>query len=482
MARYGGAGLAVEGSRRRIFSLLALDSPAVTVSSPLLARLSLARPLACRAPLSLLLARRSCYSPPVLHTMASLVVSPADKILQLIVSSFPDLSIAHTTAPADAPKSILTFESKTTVSGTNTIATYLSKHIPRFTASEPYSAIETAEIQQWLTLTAAEPIPRQTLVDLNDNLKFRSTLLGERFSIADVVAYVRLKDVVAGWSDEQRTGEKEGLPHIVRWLDFVQNSEELGLTVPEAEKVQIDADKVLFHPKPEEPVRQKKEKKEGEDQQQPKKLKGRAGAAEKARLAAEAAAGKVAETAQVVTEAAKDTAEKAKEVVVGAPKPQRTEKKQKPKKEPPPPKEGPSSHLPPPLTFCSQLIHPPSPRHYAGAARPPRRPHPVLPTTPQRGLPLRIDNRHGRRRRLPRCNPRLGNHRPTRLRDGTLLTAATRAHRLLRPQRARPTRRHARPQSHLRRQSQARHHARHQVRRHGPCRLPSPTPWNRRCA
>jgi len=68
--------------------------------------------------------------------------------------------------------------------------------------------------------------------------------------------YARLAPVIKAWSKEQKTGE-QGYHHIVRWLDFVQNASLFDLKVPDDMKVDIDADDVVFYPKP---VDQKAEK------------------------------------------------------------------------------------------------------------------------------------------------------------------------------------------------------------------------------
>ncbi|KAL7267489.1 G4 quadruplex nucleic acid binding protein [Rhizina undulata] len=204
---------------------------------------------------------------------ATISVAPTDNALKLLLASFKELLVSEGEPASITSK--LTLASEEVVSGTNTIASHLSTLIRVF-AKNSYSAIEQAEINQWLTLSAVNPIPNETLDALNENLKFRSTILGEKFSIADVVVYARIKDQVASWTDEQRTGEK-GWRNVVRWVDFVQNTPELGLEIPEEEKVAVDASKVLVYLKPEEAVKEKK--KEGEEVAKPSK--GRAGAAEK---------------------------------------------------------------------------------------------------------------------------------------------------------------------------------------------------------
>jgi aminoacyl tRNA synthase complex-interacting multifunctional protein 1 len=246
--------------------------------------------------------------------MSAFNVAAQDNALSLLLS-LGGLSITKT-EPAPAVSQMTTASG--TVSGTNTIASHLSSEIPVFSKIE-YTDLEKAEIEQWLTLSAATPIADSTLDALNENLKFRTTLLGEKLSVADVVVYARVKDTVAAWSDEERTGEK-GRRYIVRWVDFVQNTPALGLNIPADQKVAIDASKVLFTPKPEEAP--KKEK---------KPAAGAAAAVEEVKKGAEA----VAETAKEAGKKVKDAAGAA-----AAAAGKKTEKKQKPKREPAPPKEG----------------------------------------------------------------------------------------------------------------------------------------------
>ena len=81
--------------------------------------------------------------------------------------------------------------------------------------------------------------------------------------MADVALYARLAPVVLSWSAEQRTGE-QGYHHIVRHLDFVQNSALFALKVADDEKVKINPDEVVSKIKPidakAEKERKKKEK------------------------------------------------------------------------------------------------------------------------------------------------------------------------------------------------------------------------------
>ncbi|KAF5582042.1 methionyl-tRNA synthetase [Fusarium pseudocircinatum] len=176
-------------------------------------------------------------------------------------------------------------------------------------ASQTYTPTEEAEMQQWLTTSERlkSPEDKSTILEtLNNHLSSRSTLLGSKPSKADVAIYETLAPIVAKWSPEERTGEK-GHPHIVRHVDFVQNSPLFGLDVKDENKVQVDRDNVLYV-KPPVDARAEKEKKKKE--------------------AAAAAAGGAGEASLVDR-----TKEKVKEVVETAKEKIATDKPKKEKKE-----------------------------------------------------------------------------------------------------------------------------------------------------
>ncbi|KAI9660238.1 MAG: G4 quadruplex nucleic acid binding protein [Alyxoria varia] len=138
---------------------------------------------------------------------------------------------------------------------------------PRIT----YSDNEKAEITQWLITSAhiadatqdtAKSIER--LSSLNTHLSTRTTLLGSKSSVADVAIYSRLAPVISGWSSDERTGEK-GYHHVVRHIDFVQNSPLFNLKVEEEEKVKIDPDDVVVNIKPLDPKAEKERRKKEKD-------------------------------------------------------------------------------------------------------------------------------------------------------------------------------------------------------------------------
>ncbi|KAG5996300.1 hypothetical protein E4U43_002891 [Claviceps pusilla] len=115
-------------------------------------------------------------------------------------------------------------------------------------ASQTYTPTEETEIQQWLTTSErlkSSDDQSSILETLNSHLASRTTLLGSKPSKADVAIYETLSPVVARWSPDERTGEK-GRPHIVRHLDFVQNSALFGLDLKDEQKFAVDQDDVRY--------------------------------------------------------------------------------------------------------------------------------------------------------------------------------------------------------------------------------------------
>ncbi|KAJ2893915.1 methionyl-trna synthetase [Zalerion maritima] len=127
-------------------------------------------------------------------------------------------------------------------------------------AGQTYTPLEETEIQNWeataITLKST-PSDVANLSKLNDHLNTRTTVLGTKPSRADVSLYEALAPTVASWSAEQRTG-KEGLPNVVRLVDFVQNSPIFGLDVKD--KVAVNHDEILYVKPPIDPKAEKKKK------------------------------------------------------------------------------------------------------------------------------------------------------------------------------------------------------------------------------
>ncbi|KAF2736101.1 nucleic acid-binding protein [Polyplosphaeria fusca] len=131
-----------------------------------------------------------------------------------------------------------------------------------------YTDAEKTEISQWVITSshlasASEDAAKsaERLSTLNTHLSSRTTLLGGKPSVADVALYQKIAPMVSKWSAEEKTGE-QGYHHIVRHVDFVQNSPIFGLKLDN--KVPVELDKVVFKIKPidakAEKERKKKEK------------------------------------------------------------------------------------------------------------------------------------------------------------------------------------------------------------------------------
>ncbi|KAI9152136.1 tRNA-aminoacylation cofactor ARC1 [Paramyrothecium foliicola] len=203
-------------------------------------------------------------------------------------------------------------------------------------SSRTYSSTEEAEIQQWLTTSERlkSPEDKAPILDtLNSHLSSRTTLLGIKPSKADVAIYETLAPVVSQWSPEERTGE-QGRPHIVRHIDFVQNSPLFGLNVDAAQKVSVDQDDVRYV-KP--PVDAKAEK------ERLKKEK------------AAAAAGQSGQPSLVdrTKEKVKEKVAEAKEAVTGTEKPKKEKKEKAPKQ----PKAAPAAAAPTPALIDLRVGH-----------------------------------------------------------------------------------------------------------------------------
>lgn len=196
-----------------------------------------------------------------------------------------------------------------------------------------YTDAEKKEIQQELQrvsdLTASgSAADASKLRELNNHLAQRTVLLGAKPSIADVVLFSRLAPTVRTWTRDERTGE-QGHHNIVRYIDFVQNSDLFALQLADADKVPIDPTDVAFVPKPVD-LKEERERK--------KKEKSAAAAAAAAGTGAAAAGGAAAASGEgkskkeKVKEAAQNVKDAAKGAIAGdLPK---REKKEKPAKQP----------------------------------------------------------------------------------------------------------------------------------------------------
>ena len=141
---------------------------------------------------------------------------------------------------------------------------------PQLYPKMTYTDNEKVEISQWLITSSHlatkgedEAKHAERLGSLNIHLSTRTTLLGSKPSVADLALYYRLAPAIKHWSPEERTGEK-GYHHVIRHIDFVQNSHMFRLNLEVGDKVDIDPSDVRFIHKPldakEEKERKKKEK------------------------------------------------------------------------------------------------------------------------------------------------------------------------------------------------------------------------------
>ncbi|KAK6087544.1 methionyl-tRNA synthetase [Seiridium cupressi] len=189
-------------------------------------------------------------------------------------------------------------------------------------SSQSYSPAEETEIQQWVTTSdrlKSSPSESSILESLNTHLSTRTTLLGTKPSKADVSIYEALAPVVAKWTPEQRTGE-QGHPHIVRHLDFVQNSDIFGVNLKDSDKVHVDVDEVLYVKPPTDAKAEKKKQKEKE-------------AAAAAAASGGDAQATLVDRTKAAAEAVKDTVVQAGSAVAAAVGAGGEQQQQKPKKE-----------------------------------------------------------------------------------------------------------------------------------------------------
>ncbi|KAI1201345.1 hypothetical protein F5X97DRAFT_35745 [Nemania serpens] len=209
--------------------------------------------------------------------------------------------------------------------------------------AQKLSSTEETEVQQWITTSErlkASPADASILDKLNTHLTSRATLLGSKPSKADIAIYESLAPAVKSWTPEQRTGQN-GHPHIVRHLDFVQNSGLFGLEISDDHKIKVDHEDVLYV-KP--PTDAKAEK------ERLKKEKAAAAAAATASPTAPPAAGAEATLVDRTKAAAQAVVEKAVEVKdavaaaagIGEAKPKKEKKEKAPK-----PQKAPAVTTPP---------------------------------------------------------------------------------------------------------------------------------------
>lgn len=151
----------------------------------------------------------------MINSMASIQISKSDVVLSLVSHIFP-LETSSATVVEDAMSS-LTLEDDSTISGVNTISTYLGTPHGRIGGSE----IEKAEVQQWLSVSATPSDDDDTrrLLDLNTHIAQQTFLVGNDWTVSDIVLYARLHDTVTRWNARKQSE----YCHITRWFNHIQN-------------------------------------------------------------------------------------------------------------------------------------------------------------------------------------------------------------------------------------------------------------------
>ena len=240
------------------------------------------------------------------------------------------------------------------------LVTFLKTHAPNNAGEEndavkasqtlfpetTYTDAEKAELNQWLITASHVASPSEDaaksaerLSSLNTHLSSRTTLLGAKPSVADIALYQKLASVVSKWSAEERTGE-QGYHHIVRHVDFVQNSPIFALKLDE--KVNVEPDNVVFSIKPVDAKAEKERKKKE------KEAAAAASGATPTTLTGEKSDAAGAQGGKSIAEKAKGLAQAAGDAVTGtvagkptsggAPEGAPTQKKEKKEKKPKPQK------------------------------------------------------------------------------------------------------------------------------------------------
>jgi aminoacyl tRNA synthase complex-interacting multifunctional protein 1 len=223
-------------------------------------------------------------------------------------------------------------------------------------SSQKYTPTEETEISQWLQTSErlkSSPSEASILDTLNTHLSTRSTLLGTKPSKADTAIYSALAPTVKSWTPEQRTGQA-GRPHVVRYLDFVQNSPVFELSVPDAEKLTVDPEEILYVKPPVDAKAEKERLKKEKAAAQAAALAASAGDAantlvDRTKQAASAVADKLVEVKDAAVAAATQATAAATQAVAAATAAP-TEQKQKKEKKAKAPKQAQPAPAPAPLS------------------------------------------------------------------------------------------------------------------------------------
>ncbi|OLL26235.1 tRNA-aminoacylation cofactor arc1 [Neolecta irregularis DAH-3] len=163
--------------------------------------------------------------------LTKLNIAGNDITTSLVAKIFPNPSIEIISSP-ETRISNLTFADNSTLTGQNTICTYIAS------SDCGDTDLEKAEVQQWLTLSNRFESDPEGLKLLQSHLETRTWMIGNKMSLTDVTVYVRMIPIVKSWRGEDRLNNN----HIVRWFDFIQHQAEIceNDLAKQLEKIQID--------------------------------------------------------------------------------------------------------------------------------------------------------------------------------------------------------------------------------------------------
>ncbi|XP_052188407.1 uncharacterized protein LOC127798804 isoform X2 [Diospyros lotus] len=111
------------------------------------------------------------------------------------------------------------------------------------TSSGSWATLESnSEVTKWMEFIENLPADSESclraLNELNGHLASKSVLVGEGLSPseADIIVFSALYSSVKGLSDS----DKRSLPHLFRWIDYIQNKEDFGKSF---EQILVEKDK-----------------------------------------------------------------------------------------------------------------------------------------------------------------------------------------------------------------------------------------------
>ncbi|KAJ2305259.1 G4 quadruplex nucleic acid binding protein [Coemansia sp. RSA 2705] len=204
----------------------------------------------------------------------SVCVSNEDLALNLLLAVVPEAASELSVDAVVDQLSRLDLDGQQ-VEGTNSVAQVLAAKYNSELAGT--TDAEQAEVSQWMTMSARHgPAELQVFAQtINNHLAQRTFLVGERLSLADLVAFANVHPYMASLSSQKRFN----VSHFSRWFDLIQHSLsadalaktgiqliEIDLNAPVQPKKQAHAATAQDKKAAGEPKAAKKEKKEKKPQ------------------------------------------------------------------------------------------------------------------------------------------------------------------------------------------------------------------------